>query len=83
MGQTITILGVFLSLFGKLLDLKKDYTDLNSFNLEAKVAAKWKIHSVFLNNVITWSEQHMHVYVDLDLDREWQCCAEFASIKTT
>ena len=27
MGQTITILGVFLSLFGKLLDLKKDYTD--------------------------------------------------------
>ena len=53
MGQTITILGVFLSLFGKLLDLKKDYTDLNSFNLEAKLAAKRKIHSVFLNNVTT------------------------------
>ena len=56
MGQTITILGVFLSLFRKLLDLKKDYILMqivNSFNLEAKLAAKRKIHSVFLNNVTT------------------------------
>ena len=52
MGQTITILGVFPSLFRKLLDLKRTTRIVNSFNLEAKVAAKWKIHSVFLNNVI-------------------------------